>query len=59
MHTDKKGIRLLVALCKAKGLKDIIISPGSRNAPLVIEFARDADFTCYVIPDERSAAFLP
>lgn len=58
MHTDKKGVRLLVALCKAKGLTDIIISPGSRNAPLVIEFARDADFTCYVVPDERSAAFV-
>lgn len=58
MHTEKKGVRLLVALCKAKGLTDIIISPGSRNAPLVIEFARDADFTCYVVPDERSAAFL-
>jgi 2-succinyl-5-enolpyruvyl-6-hydroxy-3-cyclohexene-1-carboxylate synthase len=58
MHTNKKGIRLLVALCKSKGLTDIIISPGSRNAPLVIEFARDADFSCYVVPDERSAAFL-
>ncbi|NWJ49247.1 MAG: 2-succinyl-5-enolpyruvyl-6-hydroxy-3-cyclohexene-1-carboxylic-acid synthase [Bacteroidetes bacterium] len=58
MHTNKKGVRLLVAICKAKGLTDIIISPGSRNAPLVIEFARDADFTCYVVPDERSAAFV-
>jgi len=58
MHTDKKGIRLLVAICKAKGLKDIIISPGSRNAPLVIEFTRDAAFRCLVVPDERSAAFV-
>jgi 2-succinyl-5-enolpyruvyl-6-hydroxy-3-cyclohexene-1-carboxylate synthase len=58
MHTDKKGIRLLVAICKAKGLTDIIISPGSRNAPLVIEFTRDAAFRCLVVPDERSAAFV-
>jgi 2-succinyl-5-enolpyruvyl-6-hydroxy-3-cyclohexene-1-carboxylate synthase len=58
MHTDKKGIRLLVAICKAKGLKDIIISPGSRNAPLVIEFTRDVAFRCLVVPDERSAAFV-
>jgi 2-succinyl-5-enolpyruvyl-6-hydroxy-3-cyclohexene-1-carboxylate synthase len=58
MHTDKKGIRLLVAICKAKGLKDIVISPGSRNAPLVIEFTRDAAFRCLVVPDERSAAFV-
>ena len=58
MHTDKKGIRLLVAICKAKGLKDIVISPGSRNAPLVIEFTRDKAFRCLVVPDERSAAFV-
>lgn len=58
MHTDKKGIRLLVAICKAKGLTDIVISPGSRNAPLVIEFTRDAAFRCLVVPDERSAAFV-
>jgi 2-succinyl-5-enolpyruvyl-6-hydroxy-3-cyclohexene-1-carboxylate synthase len=58
MHTDKKGIRLLVAICKAKGLKDIVISPGSRNAPLVIEFTRDPAFRCLVVPDERSAAFV-
>ena len=58
MHTDKKGIRLLVAICKAKGLKDIVISPGSRNAPLVIEFTRDTAFRCLVVPDERSAAFV-
>ena len=58
MHTDKKGIRLLVAVCKAKGLKDIVISPGSRNAPLVIEFTRDKSFRCLVVPDERSAAFV-
>jgi len=58
MHTDKKGIRLLVAICKAKGLKNIVISPGSRNAPLVIEFTRDTAFRCLVVPDERSAAFV-
>ena len=58
MHTDKKGIRLLVAICKDKGLTDIVISPGSRNAPLVIEFTRDAAFRCLVVPDERSAAFI-
>jgi 2-succinyl-5-enolpyruvyl-6-hydroxy-3-cyclohexene-1-carboxylate synthase len=58
MHTDKKGIRLLVAICKDKGLTDIVISPGSRNAPLVIEFTRDAAFRCLVVPDERSAAFV-
>lgn len=34
-----------------------MISPGSRNAPLIMAFTADPDFTCYSVPDERSAAF--
>ena len=43
---------------KAKGVKDIIISPGSRNAPLTIGFTEDPYFKCYSIVDERCAAFF-
>ncbi|GGD37738.1 2-succinyl-5-enolpyruvyl-6-hydroxy-3-cyclohexene-1-carboxylate synthase [Muriicola marianensis] len=35
-----------------------MISPGSRNAPLIIGFTEDPFFTCYSIVDERSAAFF-
>ena len=42
----------------AKGITNIIISPGSRNAPLTIGFASNPAFTCYSIADERSAAFF-
>lgn len=48
----------LIAICKAKGLKHIVISPGSRNAPLTIGFASNPFFTCYSIADERCAAFF-
>jgi 2-succinyl-5-enolpyruvyl-6-hydroxy-3-cyclohexene-1-carboxylate synthase len=48
----------IVAICKAKGVHNIIISPGSRNAPLTIGFTNDAAFTCYSIADERCAAFF-
>lgn len=48
----------VMALCKAKGLLDIIISPGSRNAPLTIGFASNKEFNCYSIADERCAAFM-
>ena len=48
----------LIAICKAKGLKHIVISPGSRNAPLTIGFASNPYFTCYSIADERCAAFF-
>ncbi|WP_435313269.1 2-succinyl-5-enolpyruvyl-6-hydroxy-3-cyclohexene-1-carboxylate synthase [Cellulophaga fucicola] len=44
--------------CKAKGVKDIVISPGSRNAPLTIGFTEDPYFKCYSIVDERCAAFF-
>src|SRR6187551_1395778 len=42
----------------AKGITNIIISPGSRNAPLTIGFASNPNFKCYSIADERSAAFF-
>ncbi|OOG65869.1 2-succinyl-5-enolpyruvyl-6-hydroxy-3-cyclohexene-1-carboxylic-acid synthase [Flavobacterium sp. A45] len=42
----------------AKGITNIIISPGSRNAPLTIGFASNPAFQCYSIADERAAAFF-
>ncbi len=48
----------VVALCQAKGIKDIVISPGSRNAPLTIGFTENPFFNCYSIVDERCAAFF-
>ena len=48
----------VVHLCKAKQVKHIIISPGSRNAPLIIGFTNDPYFKCYSIVDERCAAFF-
>ena len=48
----------IIEICLAKGVNDIVISPGSRNAPLTIGFANHPDFTCYSIADERCAAFF-
>lgn len=48
----------IIELCRAKGVTNIIISPGSRNAPLTIGFANNPAFTCYSIADERCAAFF-
>ncbi|WP_179345180.1 2-succinyl-5-enolpyruvyl-6-hydroxy-3-cyclohexene-1-carboxylic-acid synthase [Winogradskyella ursingii] len=47
-----------VTLCKAHNIKHIVISPGSRNAPLTISFTNDEFFECYSIVDERCAAFF-
>jgi 2-succinyl-5-enolpyruvyl-6-hydroxy-3-cyclohexene-1-carboxylate synthase len=48
----------VVAQCKRNGITNIVISPGSRNAPLTISFSKDSFFTCYSIVDERCAAFF-
>jgi len=50
--------QMVVANCKANKIKHIVISPGSRNAPLTIGFTFDASFNCYSIVDERCAAFF-
>ena len=48
----------IIEICSAKGIHNIIISPGSRNAPLTIGFAQNPNFNCYSIADERCAAFF-
>jgi 2-succinyl-5-enolpyruvyl-6-hydroxy-3-cyclohexene-1-carboxylate synthase len=48
----------IIHICQAKGIKNIIISPGSRNAPLTIGFVNNTKFNCYSIADERCAAFF-
>ncbi|WP_299381943.1 2-succinyl-5-enolpyruvyl-6-hydroxy-3-cyclohexene-1-carboxylic-acid synthase [uncultured Lacinutrix sp.] len=48
----------VVQLCKAKNIQHIVLSPGSRNAPLTIGFTHDPFFKCYSIVDERCAAFF-
>ena len=50
--------QITIQLCKSKNIKHIVISPGSRNAPLTIGFSSHTYFECYSIVDERSAAFF-
>lgn len=57
-HSSIPSAQLVVQHCKAKRIKNIVISPGSRNAPLTIDFTEDPYFSCFSIVDERSAAFF-
>ncbi len=57
-HSKIPLAQTVVQLCKAKGIKHTVLSPGSRNAPLTIGFTHDDFFNCYSIVDERSAAFF-
>ncbi len=48
----------IIQICLTKGITQIVISPGSRNAPLTLGFVNNPDFTCYSVADERCAAFF-
>lgn len=48
----------IVLFCQAKNIQHIVISPGSRNAPLTKDFTTNPYFTTYSIVDERAAAFF-
>jgi 2-succinyl-5-enolpyruvyl-6-hydroxy-3-cyclohexene-1-carboxylate synthase len=48
----------VIEIFRQKEIQHIVISPGSRNAPLTIGFTNQEGFTCYSIADERCAAFF-
>jgi 2-succinyl-5-enolpyruvyl-6-hydroxy-3-cyclohexene-1-carboxylate synthase len=58
MISDKQGIEHLSLMLIAHDVRHIVISPGSRNAPLIATFTNYKAFDCYSIVDERSAAFF-
>lgn len=56
--TDKKFCSILFDVMVEKGVRDVVCSPGSRNAPLLIAAASREELTKHVVIDERSAAFM-
>ena len=48
----------IAEICAQHGITDVVLSPGSRSAPLTLAFARHPDLTVRVVPDERAAAFI-
>jgi len=58
ISSDKKMVQAFVNACYEAGMDTVVCSPGSRNSSLVIAFDEHPEITCYVIHDERSAAFV-
>lgn len=58
MHSNLQQIHDIAAVCAKKGVKRVVLSPGSRCAPITVSFARHPEIQTYVVPDERSAAFI-
>lgn len=56
--SSKRSIQILTHLLKEFGIYNVVISPGSRNAPLSIHLSETHGMNCYSIVDERSAGFV-
>lgn len=57
MH-KQQGIYNLARICEEKNLRHFVISPGSRNAPIIMSLLHQKQLQCYSITDERSAAYF-
>lgn len=58
MYSDIPSAQMLVLYFKSRGVRNIVISPGSRNAPLTLGFTKNPFFKCFSVVDERCAAFF-
>jgi 2-succinyl-5-enolpyruvyl-6-hydroxy-3-cyclohexene-1-carboxylate synthase len=58
MPSIRRGVSELPYYCHSVGIENIIISPGSRNAPLIIAFTSHPHLKCISITDERSAGYF-
>ena len=58
LTTTHESCNILVDLLQEYGVNDVIVSPGSRNAPIIIALTRCNNIRKHVIVDERSAAFI-
>lgn len=56
--TAKEIVREVLDVIAAHGVNDIVVSPGSRNAPLISGAIARPHIKKYVAVDERSAAFM-
>lgn len=57
-YTDEEHIRILIALLKENGIRDVIASPGSTNIPFVASVQSDHYFNVISEVDERNAAYM-
>jgi len=58
MPHPRQHITDLAEICRRKGIRRVVISPGSRSAPLIKAFFSVFGENCISIVDERSAAYF-
>lgn len=58
MYTIQENVRIVVSLLKQYNIRYLVLSPGGTNIPVVQAVQEDPSFTCYSVPDERSAMYF-
>jgi len=58
MYPKKELAQLVISACHQFNIDTVIISPGSRNAPLTIGFSNHPNIETLSVVDERCAAFF-
>ncbi len=48
----------IAEICSQHSINQVVISPGSRSAPVTLAFVRHPNMHTFIIPDERSAGFV-
>ena len=54
----KPSCQTVASVLAAQGVRDAVISPGSRNAPFILALDDERTISKYPVIDERSAAFI-
>lgn len=58
MYTQIANVQILISLMKKFNIKNIVLSAGTRHAPIARSVENDPFFKSYSIVDERSAAYF-
>lgn len=58
MISDKKSVQYIISFLKQKEISDVVLCPGSRNAPFILSFSEDSYFKINSYFDEKVAAFM-
>ena len=57
-YSNKRNVLQLCALLGAHGIEEVVLCPGSRNAPICQTLSCMEGMHCHAVTDERSAGFF-
>lgn len=57
MYSSIKSVQLLTALLKKYNIKNLVLSPGGSDIPIIHSLETDDFFECHSVVDERSAVY--